>query len=72
MENKNRVNERCHSIDFIKGICIILVIISHYRWTDYERLRWMFPFWVDMAVPIFMVITGYLHSKSFQKKILMI
>lgn len=28
----------------------------------------MFPFWIDMAVPIFMVISGYVNAKSFESK----
>lgn len=28
----------------------------------------MFPFWIDMAVPIFMVISGYVNAKSFEVK----
>lgn len=25
----------------------------------------MFPFWIDMAVPIFMIISGFVYTKSF-------
>lgn len=32
-----------------------------------QRLTMLFPFWVDMAVPVFMIISGYLYSLSYQK-----
>ena len=28
----------------------------------------LFPFWIDMAVPMFMVISGYVNAKSFEIK----
>lgn len=28
----------------------------------------LFLFWVDMAVPIFMILSGYVYTKSFVKK----
>jgi len=56
---------RIHSLDLIKGICIIFVIITHYDWNDQERAAYLFPFWIEMAVPIFMIISGFVYSKSF-------
>ena len=60
--------ERYKSIDFLKGICILFVIISHYAWSEKERLILLFPFWIDMAVPIFMVISGFVCAKSYMKR----
>ena len=57
--------QRNKFIDFLKGICIIFVIVTHYAWLTNERKIALFPFWVDMAVPIFMIISGYVYSKSF-------
>ena len=62
-----QTNRRYNSIDIAKGMCILFVIITHYAWQDSERLRFLFPFWIDMAVPIFMVISGFVNTKSFQK-----
>ncbi|MCR5792756.1 MAG: acyltransferase family protein [Lachnospiraceae bacterium] len=59
--------KRFHSIDFIKGICILFIIITHYAWSHEERIQFLFPFWIDMAVPIFMIISGYFYTKSLQK-----
>ena len=58
---------RNRNLDLIKGFCILLIILTHFYWTDYERLRFLFPFWVEMAVPIFMIISGYVYSLSFQR-----
>lgn len=60
--------ERQTVIDVIKGTCIIFVIITHYGWTQIQRLYCLFPFTIDMAVPIFMIITGYVYSNSFYRK----
>lgn len=56
--------KRSSTIDVIKGICIIFIVITHFEWTSEQRLQYLFPFWIDMAVPMFMIITGYLYTKS--------
>lgn len=58
---------RMSSIDVLKGICIIFVITTHFSWTDSERLRYLFPFWIGMAIPIFMIISGYVNSLSYER-----
>lgn len=55
-------------IDFLKGSCILFVILTHYAWSDAERLSYLFPFWIDMAVPVFMVISGFVGAKSFHRR----
>lgn len=64
-----RTNERTrlNYLDFYKGICIIFVIITHYDWTEQQRLDGFFLLWIDMAVPVFMTITGYVSAISFQR-----
>ncbi len=62
------MKQRNHTIDVLKGICILLVIIQHYEWTNAEELRYLFPFWVKMQVPVFMIISGYVYTKSFEKR----
>lgn len=56
------------SIDIYKAICIFFIIITHYPF--FEKIRFIagFPFWIDMAVPIFMVISGYVNYKSYDFK----
>jgi len=67
LSNMILTGRRYSSIDLIKGICILLVIFTHYTWDNYEQLRFLFPFWVDMAVPVFMIISGYVYAKSYLK-----
>ncbi len=31
------------------------------------RLKYLFPFWIDMAVPVFMIISGYVYALSYKK-----
>ncbi len=60
--------ERNHAVDFLKGICVLFVIITHCAWSDAERLTFLFPFWIDMAVPMFMILSGYVSTLSLMKK----
>jgi fucose 4-O-acetylase-like acetyltransferase len=46
-------------IDILKGIGMVLVIITHYNWSNSEKLNYLFPFWVSPAVPVFIIISGY-------------
>ena len=62
------MKQRNHFLDVAKGIAIIMVIITHFSWENEERLRYFFPFWISMAVPIFLIITGYVSTASFEKK----
>lgn len=62
------MEERNGNIDWLKGVCILFVIITHYSWSDNERLSFGFPFWIDMAVPLFMLISGYVYFKSYRRK----
>lgn len=55
-------------IDVIKGICIIFIIVTHFSWNENERLQYFFPFWINMAVPIYMIISGYVYSLSYRKR----
>lgn len=64
---KNGHEQRLHHIDFIKGICIIFVITTHCNWENTERSKLLFPFWIDLAVPVFMIISGYTYAVSYKK-----
>lgn len=67
-DNANEKQMRIRNLDLYKGIAIILVIFTHYSWSEEDRLRLFFPFWVDMAVPVFMIITGYVVSMSIIRR----
>ena len=58
------------NIDVLKGMCIILVVIEHAKW---DRAIWragLFPFWDRIAIPCFMVISGFVYAKSIEGKTL--
>ena len=62
------MREHNHTIDVIKGIAILLIIYTHYGWTADQRKSLLFLFVVNMAIPVFMVITGYVYSLSMTRK----
>lgn len=59
--------KRNKTIDILKGVSIIMVLITHYTWSNEQRLNPVFPFLIDMAVPIFMIISGYVGALSFRE-----
>ncbi len=59
---------RNKSLDIIKAMCIIFVIITHFTWGESERLTFLFPFWIDMAVPFFMLVSGYAYALSYKRR----
>lgn len=46
-------------LDYLKGICIIMVVINHGFASAEEKL--LFPIWINQAVPIFLLIQVF-HS----------
>ena len=60
--------KRNHFLDVLKGICILLVILTHFKWEKEQALNLLFPFWMNPAVPIFMIISGFVYSESFKRK----
>lgn len=60
--------KRNRMIDFLKGCCIIFIIIDHCTlWGNELRLKLLFPFWITMAVPILMVLSGYAYAMSYER-----
>ncbi len=47
--------KRNYNIDLGKCICMIMIIITHFEWSQRERLSYLFPFYIDMAVPLLML-----------------
>lgn len=63
------MKNRSSLLDIIKGVMIIFIITTHFRFIypdDYRKFG--FFFWIDMAVPVFMIITGYLMTIQFERK----
>lgn len=59
--------DRYFCLDIFKGVLIVFVIINHSGISDEKCLKLLFPFWVYMAVPFFMTISGYVSALSFKK-----
>lgn len=62
------MTERNRFVDTLKGVFAIFVIMLHCPYETGVFNRFLFPFWVCMAVPGFMFISGYLSALSFDKK----
>lgn len=58
--------QRIHNIDIIKGVCILFVITEH-ALCPALKANILFPFWGKQAVPVFMLLSGYLYALSFEK-----
>ena len=62
-QEKNRIE----FLDYMKAVCVIMVIITHYEWPD--KTSPLFTMVINMAVPMFMIISGYNFAMSNRKKI---
>lgn len=62
------MKQRNHFADISKGLAIIMVTMTHYSWEKAERLQLYFPYWISMAVPIFMIVTGVMSTASYERK----
>ncbi len=64
----NAERKRINHLDVYKGVVILFIIITHFSWSGDEREKYLFPFWIDMAVPVFVVITGYLYAMTAENR----
>ena len=71
-ENKINNNNRLFLIDYIKAFAIIAVIITHFNFSSVWKYNVIFPFIINIAVPMFMMISGYNYANSFLKNNLVI
>ena len=58
--------QRIEFLDYLKAVCVLMVIITHYDWTD--KTSPFFTMLINMAVPVFMIISGYNFAMSNCKK----
>lgn len=58
--------QRIEFLDYLKAICVLMVIITHYDWAD--KTSPFFTMLINMAVPVFMIISGYNFAMSNSKK----
>lgn len=56
-------------IDILKIICMCFIVITHCSWSEEQRQSLLFLFWIDMAVPVLMIITGYNYYNSFNNSV---
>lgn len=61
------MKKRIAIVDILKAVSMILVLIGHTGWEESQRNILGFPFWVDMAVPIFMILSGFVFAMQFDK-----
>lgn len=62
VHDAHRQDFRLHGIDISKGISILLVLTNHLDWTVLERKNLLFLYCVEMGVPFFMMISGYVGA----------
>lgn len=61
---------RVWQFDYLKTFAIILVIVTHaFYYNEVSAVPGIFPYMVDMAVPIFMIISGYVNTISYAKNV---
>ncbi len=71
MEERIIKSNRVVIFDYLKAFAIILVIINHYGHTSWNYLvknSFIYPSVIQMAVPIFMIVTGCTFSISYDKR----
>ena len=66
MSEVKEIKKRIDFLDYLKVICVIMVIITHYDWADKDSP--FFTMLINMAVPVFMIISGYNFAMSNRKK----
>lgn len=66
IENTVSKKKRIDFLDYLKAVCVIMVIITHYDWAD--KTSPLFTMIINMAVPVFMIISGYNFAMSNRKK----
>ena len=59
---------RIYILDYMKSICIFMVIIMHTRIYNEIGNKALMPFYINMAVPCFMLISGFTLSIRLEKR----
>lgn len=63
----SRINQRFLEIDYIKVLMMIFIIITHMSFNEIQRRNLLFNFYIELAVPILMIISGFMYSISISK-----
>lgn len=68
MEKILKQNNRIYIIDYFKAVAMISVIINHCNFTAQMEKDFLYPFFIGLAVPFFIVLSGFTFSLSFSKR----
>lgn len=68
MTEKKKSTPRSFLLDTIKCVMIFNVIFDHLPWQIEKNQVLIFPYFVKMAVPVFLLITAYLRTKKAEKE----
>ncbi len=66
-DKANAIGARNRTLDILKAVAIILIVVTHFDWTGNQRNNIVFPYIVNMAVPTFMFISGYVGAMSMER-----
>lgn len=67
MTEKKETKNRIYVVDYLKALAMISVIINHCNLGAQVEKDLLFPYFVGLAVPIFILISGFTFSLSYQK-----
>lgn len=62
------MKERNWQLDYLKALAMIGVIITHTTMSQEARGNLLYPYFVTMAVPVFMVVSGYTNALAWERK----
>ena len=71
-EKETNRKERFWEFDYLKAFAILFVILTHSTFPEEIKKLFLFPYIINSAVPIFIIVSGYMYSKHYSnnKKIL--
>ncbi|MDR2486956.1 MAG: hypothetical protein LBD12_03245, partial [Clostridiales Family XIII bacterium] len=61
-------NPREPALDFVKAVAIVMIVVTHSAFTPQMRSDYFFPLYINTAVPLFMIVTGYVNYASAQTR----
>ena len=65
---KSEIKMRNSTIDIVKGLSAIIIVMTYYNIPEKLRFLPIFPFMIDLVVPVFMFISGYVFSLMHKRK----
>ncbi len=68
MEKVKGLNKEISFINYLKALAIIMIVYTHTYHADICRTNFISKYFIDMAVPIFMLITGFNYALSYTKR----